>query len=268
MTQAELEILIKFSKITSENLKSALHDYFVLGKSQKDAADENGVDKGLLSRRISSIKEILTIQDELSELTSNGQLIVDKSTVWCNSISMVNSLKGQTMKVLLINQYSKPLPNSAHFGVETGVHTVFMKELPVSGSAFRLNKQRYRCLQVRVEQLNHVENHDAVVMAVFLGNTYAPQDDEKDLLSEMPVSIGTNLELKVHYHPSGRRTLQRRNVGEQKFSDYMGILFGNTNEAEFYRAVAQELGNLMRDGVCVNYRDTALDEEITNQKPD
>lgn len=71
------------------------------------------------------------------------------------------------------------------------------------------------------------------------------------------------IELKVEYHLSGRFTLKRRDQNDMSFKDFPvgGLLFGNDNAAKFYRAVAQEIANLAREGHEVEYRDVqSLDD--------
>ena len=64
------------------------------------------------------------------------------------------------------------------------------------------------------------------------------------------------IELKVSRHPSGKFTLMRKNEGERMFRDCDGPLHINADAAEFYRAVAQTLHELHREGHNVSYVDT------------
>jgi hypothetical protein len=70
------------------------------------------------------------------------------------------------------------------------------------------------------------------------------------------------LELKVACHPSGRRTLEEREEGQQGFRNPpISPLFANSNAAAFYRAIAARLGALAKDGRQFSYRDIDSDPE-------
>lgn len=63
--------------------------------------------------------------------------------------------------------------------------------------------------------------------------------------------------LKVLRHAQGRYTLMQKSPGDAHFSDLKGPLFGNCNEAQFYRAVARHVAELARQGHIVSFRDCA-----------
>ncbi|QYM92117.1 hypothetical protein [Dickeya zeae] len=78
------------------------------------------------------------------------------------------------MKVLLISQpHEKTQNHTDHFGGITSVQTEMMTELPQSNGLFRMNKSVFKCLQVRTRDngTNHVDDHDAVILALFIKNT-------------------------------------------------------------------------------------------------
>ncbi|MFM5570788.1 hypothetical protein [Aeromonas jandaei] len=81
------------------------------------------------------------------------------------------------MKILLVSQPHKDTPNypnhTDHFGGITSIATVMMTELPQSKELFRLERSVFKCLQVRTRAngTNHVNDHDAVVVAEFIKNT-------------------------------------------------------------------------------------------------
>jgi hypothetical protein len=62
------------------------------------------------------------------------------------------------------------------------------------------------------------------------------------------------IELKVHFHTSGRYTLKARKGAQGAFTDLKGRLFGNRDKGEFYRAVAREIAR--RAGKRIAYSDT------------
>lgn len=63
------------------------------------------------------------------------------------------------------------------------------------------------------------------------------------------------IDLKVSRHLSGTHTLMRKDEGERMFRDCDGPLRMNSDVAEFYRAVAQLLHILHREGHNVSYTD-------------
>lgn len=67
------------------------------------------------------------------------------------------------------------------------------------------------------------------------------------------------ISFKVDYHPSGRRTLKKRNQGEAMYSDCAGPLLTNSDAGAFYRAVAAVLHKHHTAGDHVEYEDTHLD---------
>ena len=67
------------------------------------------------------------------------------------------------------------------------------------------------------------------------------------------------IDLNVSRHPSGNLTLTRKNEGDRLPHDCDGPLRGNPDAATFYRAVAQQLNELHREGHDFNYTDTAVD---------
>jgi hypothetical protein len=74
------------------------------------------------------------------------------------------------------------------------------------------------------------------------------------------------LMLQVAWHPSGRRTLEERDGNHGLFRDPKpsSPLFANLNAAEFYRAVAQRLGELGKEGKPFFYEDSDPSDEITH----
>jgi hypothetical protein len=70
-------------------------------------------------------------------------------------------------------------------------------------------------------------------------------------------NMSKSIELKVSFHPSGRRTLMQKASESSVFHDCPGQLMGNLNEAEFYRSVARHIGKLSVEGYRVEYRDTS-----------
>ncbi|GGZ00618.1 hypothetical protein ACFFTM_09570 [Pseudoduganella plicata] len=67
------------------------------------------------------------------------------------------------------------------------------------------------------------------------------------------------IQLKVDYHPSGRRTLKKRTQNEMMFTDCSGPLLSNSDVGSFYRAVAAVLYKHHTAGDTVEYDDTHLD---------
>lgn len=67
------------------------------------------------------------------------------------------------------------------------------------------------------------------------------------------------LQLKVDVSATGRHTLKKRAEGETTYQDYHpgpdSRLFGNEDQATFYRAVAQELADLVSQGFSIHYMD-------------
>lgn len=63
------------------------------------------------------------------------------------------------------------------------------------------------------------------------------------------------IELRVRYHQSGRYTLTEKR-GSEMPTDLTGPLFGNTDKAEFYRAVARKIAEIATTGARVTYEDT------------
>ncbi|WP_038903535.1 hypothetical protein [Dickeya zeae] len=89
------------------------------------------------------------------------------------------------MKVLLISQPHEKTQNHTdnldNFGSITSVQTEMITELPQPccqsygqpDGLFRINKSVFKCLQVRTRDngTNHVDGHDAVILALFIKNT-------------------------------------------------------------------------------------------------
>lgn len=67
------------------------------------------------------------------------------------------------------------------------------------------------------------------------------------------------IQLKVDYHPTGRRTLKKRTHDQVTFSDCSGPLLSNADAGSFYRAVAAVLYKHHTTGDTVEYEDTHLD---------
>ncbi len=82
--------------------------------------------------------------------------------------------------------------------------------------------------------------------------------DKQKLVSSF-LNVAENVELKVDYHPSGRRTLKEKLAGQSMYKDLRGPLFANTDKAQFYRAVANEIAERQAAGQHVTFKDTALD---------
>lgn len=63
-------------------------------------------------------------------------------------------------------------------------------------------------------------------------------------------------ELKVNLHTgSGRYTLSEKTEQQSLPVDCKGKLFGNTDAASFYKAVAQHIADLSESGHVVKYMD-------------
>lgn len=67
------------------------------------------------------------------------------------------------------------------------------------------------------------------------------------------------IQFKVDYHTTGRRTLKKRIQNEMTFSDCAGPLLANSDAGSFYRAVAAVLHKHHTAGDTVDYEDTHLD---------
>lgn len=61
--------------------------------------------------------------------------------------------------------------------------------------------------------------------------------------------------LAVSLHPSGRRTLTRKDPGEVNKVDLRGPLLANGDAGVFYKAVAKYISDLAASGVEFNYSD-------------
>ena len=68
--------------------------------------------------------------------------------------------------------------------------------------------------------------------------------------------VNMQIDLKVAYHPSGRRTLMKRSQAETMYCDVQEpALFANEDAGEFYKAVAARLAKLQADGHQFTYED-------------
>lgn len=63
------------------------------------------------------------------------------------------------------------------------------------------------------------------------------------------------IEITVSYHTSGTRTLMRRDLPAMKATDVPAPSILNREPAEFYRFVADYLGDLANQGLAFTYRD-------------
>lgn len=65
-------------------------------------------------------------------------------------------------------------------------------------------------------------------------------------------------ELDAYRHPGGRRTLTQREKGTFKWDDCKEpmALFGNDDEASFFRATARHIAQLSAEGHTVHYTDS------------
>jgi hypothetical protein len=79
---------------------------------------------------------------------------------------------------------------------------------------------------------------------------------EKQAFARSFLGLPEPAELRVDFHPSGRRTLKSRN-GRGVFADLGGDLFGNDDAASFYRAVAGELARRASQSEPFDYVDPA-----------
>lgn len=81
----------------------------------------------------------------------------------------------------------------------------------------------------------------------------APQ--EKQALVSSYLGLPRRIELVVDRHPSGRLTLKEREEGHGMYRDLSGAMFANNDGAEFYRAVAHEIGTRLANGQHVTFKD-------------
>lgn len=67
-SQARFDLLLSLSKITSENLISALEDHLVKGMPDSHAALINGVAKGNFSRSLTRLNKVAKTVEKIKEL--------------------------------------------------------------------------------------------------------------------------------------------------------------------------------------------------------
>lgn len=78
--------------------------------------------------------------------------------------------------------------------------------------------------------------------------------------------LGMKVELKVSKHPSGRLTLTERAEGDKLPKDCTGPLLGNSDAAEFYKAVAKKIANLHTNGFDLTYSDNPQRNSIMTRE--
>lgn len=86
----------------------------------------------------------------------------------------------------------------------------------------------------------------------------AQYDVENEVWEKYVIAAHDHIELKVDFHPSGRRTLKERPVGGI-WQDGPGELFGNMDRSAFYRAVCERISDLLTQGKqVVSLRDASV----------
>lgn len=58
MNKKQFDGLIALTKMTSDAIIQAMYEVMVLGSTQKEAAEKHGVNRGLLSKRLTGLREI------------------------------------------------------------------------------------------------------------------------------------------------------------------------------------------------------------------
>lgn len=78
-----------------------------------------------------------------------------------------------------------------------------------------------------------------------------PEDKQALACSILGIETPPMVEMKVSYHPSGRRTLMKRFSGQRMYEDAEGDLAGNLDETSFYTALWSELRRNLASGTKV-----------------
>lgn len=61
------------------------------------------------------------------------------------------------------------------------------------------------------------------------------------------MASSSDIEIKVHQHPSGNLTLQERNIGDTMWKD----LYTTSDALSFYRAAVRKLADYAAQGIIV-----------------
>lgn len=72
---ARLALLLRFTKIESEDMIDALNDYLVKGLASSTAADINGVDRANLNRAIKTINDMAEIVEAIKDHDYQGSYL-------------------------------------------------------------------------------------------------------------------------------------------------------------------------------------------------
>lgn len=72
---ARLALLLRFTKIDSEDMIDALNDYLVKGLASSTAADINGVDRANLNRAVNTINDAAIVVEEIKNLDYQGSYL-------------------------------------------------------------------------------------------------------------------------------------------------------------------------------------------------
>lgn len=72
VSAVKLALLLRFTKIESEDMIYALHDYLVKGLASSTAADINGVDRANLTRAINTINDMAEIVEAIKDHDYQG----------------------------------------------------------------------------------------------------------------------------------------------------------------------------------------------------
>jgi hypothetical protein len=80
---------------------------------------------------------------------------------------------------------------------------------------------------------------------------------EKQALLSAFLQLPKRTELKVDWHPSGRRTLKEREDGDRMYHDLFSVL----DAGEFYRKVVLEVATRLVEHQHVTFHDTHADHE-------
>ena len=67
-----VELLLKLTKMNSGSLKRAIYDHLVVGHSQRNAAELNGLPTQNLNRSISKLEEVAMLVEEIKEIDCVG----------------------------------------------------------------------------------------------------------------------------------------------------------------------------------------------------